>query len=116
MSWGEVELEPEVDAWLTRLDDSSFGRAAFHIDLLEEKGPLLDEPYSRQLAGKLRELRFYVGRQRMRISYYIAKGRRIVLLTVFAKTQARERQEVARAERAMERCIAEGHTVEDQDE
>ncbi len=63
--------------------------------------------------GKLRELRFYLGRERRRISYYIASERRIVLLTVFRKTRMREAGEVSRAETAMRRCIAEGHTAED---
>lgn len=76
----------------------------------------LGEPYTRQLFGKLRELRFYVGRQPIRITYFIASGRRIVLLTVFRKTRQRERAEVARAYAAMERCLAEGHVVEDDDQ
>lgn len=116
MGWGRIEVEPEIEDWLDDLDDASFGRAAFHIDLLEEKGALLGEPYSRQLGGKLRELRFYIGAQPTRITYYIAPGRRIILLTVFAKTRPREAQEVKRAERAMERCIVEAHTTEDQDD
>ena len=73
----------------------------------------LDEPFTRQLRGKLRELRFHLGRQQTRITYYIATGRRIVLLTVFVKTRQRERREVQRAWSAMQTCIAEGHTVED---
>lgn len=32
---------------------------------------------------------------------------------VFAKTRQRERLEIARANRAMEHCIAEGHTTEE---
>lgn len=48
----------------------------FHLDLLEERGALLGEPYTPQLAGKPRELRFYCGGQRMRISYWIAPRRR----------------------------------------
>ena len=113
MSWGIVELEPEVRDWLLGLTDEDFGHVAFYIDLLQEQGVHLDEPYTRQLRGKLRELRFHLGRERQRISYYIASGRRIVLLTVFRKTKMREVQEVARAEAAMHRCIAEGHTAED---
>jgi hypothetical protein len=62
---------------------------------------------------KLRELRFYIGREQHRITYYMAAGRRIILLTVFRKTRGRERREIDRAERAMERCIAEGHTAEE---
>ncbi len=113
MSWGIVELEPEAREWLLGLTDEEFGHVAFYIDLLQEQGVHLDEPYTRQLRGKLRELRFHLGRERQRISYYIASGRRIVLLTVFRKTKMREVQEVARAEAAMRRCIAEGHTAED---
>jgi hypothetical protein len=68
-----VELEPEV-----------------RIDLLAEQGPLLSEPYTRQLDGKLRELRFRLGGQAVR--------------------------EVDRARRALGRCIADEHTADDDGE
>jgi len=114
MAWGSVELEPEVEEWLERLSEEDFGQAAFYIDLLAERGVHLGEPYSKQLRGKLRELRFYIGREQHRITYYLARGRRIILLTVFTKTRRRERREIDRAERAMERCVAEGHTAEEE--
>ena len=84
---GEVELEPEVRDWLEGLDEQRWAQAMFHLDLPEERGVLLSEPYTRQLSGKLRELRFYCGGERIRISYWIASGRRIIALTVFAKTR-----------------------------
>lgn len=111
MPWGSVECEPEVAEWLEGLGDEEFGHVAFYIDLLAERGVALDHPYTRQLRGKLRELRFYVGKDRIRVSYFIAPGRRIVLLTVFRKTQRHERAEIERAERAMKRCVREGHTT-----
>ena len=98
------------------LSSEDFGRAQFYVDLLQSEGPLLGEPYTRQLRGKLRELRFYLGRDRTRITYYIAKGRKIILLTVFRKTKQRETAEVERAERVMLACIAEGHVAEGIDE
>jgi len=113
MSWGTVELEPEVRTWLEDLATAHFATAAFYIDLLAEQGPLLGEPYTRQLDGKLRELRFHLDREAMRISYWIAPHRRIVLLTVFRKTRMRETREMERARRAMERCMAEQHTADD---
>jgi hypothetical protein len=70
---------------------------------------MLGEPYTKELQGKLRELRFYVGSEAIRLTYWIASGRRIVLLTVFRKSRQRERHEI---DRAMPRCIAEKHTVE----
>ncbi|TYC07263.1 type II toxin-antitoxin system RelE/ParE family toxin [Micromonospora sp. WP24] len=79
--------------------------------LLAGRGVLLDEPYTKQLDGKLRELRFYLERDPVRVTYWIASDRRIILLTVFRKTRARENREIERARRALERCIAERHTV-----
>ncbi|HTE84808.1 MAG TPA: type II toxin-antitoxin system RelE/ParE family toxin [Dehalococcoidia bacterium] len=110
--WGEIEQEPEVEQWLLSLSTAAIYHVAYYIDMLAEQGVHLGEPYTRQLDGKLRELRFFLGRDRHRISYYVASGRRIILLTVFAKDRRRERGEVERARRAMIRCIAEGHTAD----
>jgi phage-related protein len=112
MSWGTVELGPEVRDWLEQLPTVQFASAAFHLDLLAAHGVLLGEPYTRQLDGKLRELRFYVDRQAVRISYWIAMDRRIILLTVFHKTRTRE---VARARRAMARRARQAHTADEEE-
>ena len=116
MSWGVVELEPEVRDWYRSLDDDGRGRVEFHIDRLEREGPLLDEPHTKQLDGKLRELRFFLGKQAFRVTYWIAPGRRIVLLTVFAKTRQRDRAQVERARKAMQRCMDEEHSVGEDDD
>lgn len=113
MSWGTVELESEVRDWLEGLPTAQFATAAFYIDLLAERGPLLGEPYTRQLDGKLRELRFHLDRRAVRVTYWIASGRRIVLLTAFAKSRMREDREIDRARRALARCVAEEHSVEE---
>ena len=114
MAWGEIELEDEVAAWLERLDEDDFGTASRYIDLLEERGVHLDEPYTRHLRGKLRELRFHLHGEQRRITYYIASERRIILLTTFRKTRAREEDEIRRAERAMDICVREHRHEEDQ--
>lgn len=113
MDWGEIEVHPEVQSWLLSLSDVAFAQAQRSIDRLAEQGPLLGEPHTRQLRGKLREIRFHLDRQQVRITYFIASERRIVLLTVFRKTAQQERAEIERAEREMYRCIAEGHTTEE---
>ncbi len=111
MSWGEVELEAEVLDWYCNLDGNQQARARFHIDRLAELGLLLDEPHTKQLNGKLRELRFFLDGKPTRVTYWIASGRRIILLTTFVKTRQRERLEVDRARRAMQQCIAENHSL-----
>jgi len=111
MTWGTVELEAEVRTWLEDLPTDLFGRAAFYVDLLAEYGPLLSEPYTKQIDGKLRELRFWLDRDAMRISYWIAPGRRIILLTVFRKSRMRETREIERAVKSYRRCVEEAHGV-----
>lgn len=92
-----------------------FARAAFYVDLLSEHGPLLGEPYTKQLDGKLRELRFHLDRDAVRVTYWIAPDRRIILLTRFRKTRWREDREIKRAKQALARCVAEGHSVDEED-
>ena len=112
MTWGTLELEPEVDDWYHKLDDSRRAQAYMHFELLEERGPALGMPYVRQLNGKLWELRFYCGGLQQRVSYWMASERRIILLTVFHKTRSREAGEVERARRAMIRCQDENHMAD----
>jgi hypothetical protein len=116
MSWGTVELEPEVRDWLEQLPSAQFAHAAFYVDLLADQGPLLGEPYTRQLDGKLQQLRFHLQRDAVRITYWIAPGRRIVLLTVFRKTRMRQDREVQRARRTLARCQAETHTADEEEQ
>jgi hypothetical protein len=47
----------------------------------------------------------------MRITYWIATDRRIVLLTVFRKGRMRETREIERAVRAYRKCVQEAHVV-----
>jgi hypothetical protein len=72
MNWGSIELESEVRSWLFELPMAHRVTAAFYFDLLAERGPLLGEPYTRQLDGKLRELRFHLDGNATRVTYWIA--------------------------------------------
>ena len=87
MSWGTVELEPEVRDLLEGLPGAQFGHAEFYVDLSQ---------------------------QAIRITYWIAHGRRIILLTVFTKTKDRDRAQVARAKEAMLACIEFKHIVDEE--
>ncbi|WP_245833507.1 type II toxin-antitoxin system RelE/ParE family toxin [Nocardiopsis flavescens] len=105
-----------MEKWLGGLPDEEWGQALFHLDLLEERGVALGFPYTSQLDGRLRELRFYCGGRRVRLTYFMTGERRIIMLTVFHKTSARETAEVRRAKRAMDACAAAGHTAENEEE
>lgn len=113
MSGWSIELEPEVREWLESLAVGAFATAAFHVDRLAEQGSQLRMPHSRSLGEGLFELRFDLDAVAQRISYFFPGGTRIVLLTVFRKQRDNERREVARARRAMDRCVREAHQVEE---
>ncbi|MFG2948342.1 type II toxin-antitoxin system RelE/ParE family toxin [Streptomyces adustus] len=100
----EVELEPEVRAWLAGLSDRDHAKVDFAVGMLLEAPLTLGEPWSRHLDGKTRELRFNLGSRQQRITYWIASGQRIVLLTQFRKTKQNESAEVTRALVKQEEC------------
>jgi hypothetical protein len=52
-------------------------------------------------------LRFHLLRQQTRITYWLAPGDRVILLTVFHKSRGAEVAEVARALQARKTCEAE---------
>ena len=108
-----VEIEPEVRKWLDSLSDHDYGRAEFYADLLADHAERLGEPYSRHLGGKVRELRFHLQRQQVRITYWLAPGRRVILQTVFYKTQRSEVGEVERALMVQKECEADHRHAED---
>ncbi|MFI7234985.1 type II toxin-antitoxin system RelE/ParE family toxin [Streptomyces cyaneofuscatus] len=101
-----IEIEPEVRLWLESLLPHHYVIAEQKVDRLAAHATTLGEPYSRHLGGKLRELRFDLGDNAQRITYWLAPDRRVVLLTVFRKTRMRETSEVERALAAQEVCEA----------
>lgn len=103
-----IELEPEVRDWLETLRLTEYAKVEAMADILAERAETLGEPYSRHLSGKTRELRFHLDRASVRISYWLAPGARVVLLTVFRKTRQVERAEVTRAIAAQRACES-GH-------
>lgn len=114
----DIELEPEIEAWLDTLPLLDFARVDDLVGELAELGTLMDEPHSRHLGDGLRELRKTLSGRQTRITYWLAPGRRAVLLTVFVKTQRKERRQVERARKAMAECQASheaAHTVYERD-
>jgi hypothetical protein len=109
----DIEIEPEVRAWLESLPKRQFGHVLAFAELLAEKATTLGEPYSRHLGGKVREMRIPLHPDDARVTYWLAPGRRVILLTVFRKTKAQETAEVERALRVQKECAAShGHAAD----
>lgn len=98
-----IELEPEDRAWLETLAPTDHRAAERFADRLATDGPALPFPLASHLGDGLRELRIGA----IRVTYWLAPGRRAVLLTVFRKTKMRESDEVLRAHRARKLCEVE---------
>ncbi|WP_405065721.1 type II toxin-antitoxin system RelE/ParE family toxin [Kribbella sp. NBC_01510] len=102
-----IEVEPEVRAWLESLPAKHFLKVDEFVGLLAEHAPSLGEPYARHLGEGVRELRPTLDGAAIRITYWLAPDRRVVLLTVFRKTRMRENSEVTRAVLAKKVCETE---------
>lgn len=115
LEWS-IEIEPEVRHWLDGLPARDYLQAEHAAERLLDAPTTLSEPYARHLGEGLRELRFSLGHdgQAIRVTYWLAPGRRIVLLTVFRKTRMREDAEVDRAHAARKTCEAEQHIAHDE--
>jgi len=52
MALWDIEVEPEVRAWLESLPKRQFGRVLAFAEKLAEEAGTLGEPYSRHLGGR----------------------------------------------------------------
>ena len=70
------------------------------IDVLEEKGNQLREPYSKYLDDGIFEIRGKVGTDIIRVLYFFYYGKKIILTNGFIKkTQETPKQEIRLAKR-----------------
>ena len=70
-----------------------------YIEFLREREGYLDEPYSKHIKGKIRELRVDFNRNRLRIFYFIFIEKTIILLHAFLKKTEKTRiQDIKKAE------------------
>ena len=83
-----------VEAFILKMQPSTQGKLTRLLDLLENFGPELSMPHTRQMGGGLYELRVR-GKQEVRIFYVFARGTTIYLLHAFQKkTQATPKKEL----------------------
>lgn len=81
------------------LPDKEKAKVLKYIEFLRERDGILDEPYSKHIKGKIRELRVDFARNRHRIFYFTFIGKTIILLHAFLKKTAKAPlSEIKRAE------------------
>jgi len=107
MAW-EIEFYKDINGreplteFLNDLPIKTRVKVVKLIDLLAEYGVLLKEPYTRQIRGKLRELRVKDNIGHVRVFYFTFTGRRFVLLHGFLKkTDKTPEREIELAEKRM---------------
>lgn len=71
--------------YLKKIDSKNRQKINKYIDYLRENRGYLDEPYSRHLKGKIRELRVDFSNNRHRLLYFSFVSKTIVLLSAFLK-------------------------------
>jgi len=93
--------EPVAD-FIDALPNETQAKVFRIIDLLGEYGVLLKEPYTRQVRGKIRELRLKDVQGAIRILYFTYTERRFILLHGFIKkTEKTPLREIEIAEKRM---------------
>ncbi|MDO8499056.1 MAG: type II toxin-antitoxin system RelE/ParE family toxin [bacterium] len=60
-----------------------------YIEFLRQHGGVLDEPYTKHILGKVRELRVDFGKNRHRVFFFTFVGKNIILLHAFLKHTAK---------------------------
>ena len=98
-----------VTEFLLSLTENDRVKAMQQIKLLTEFGVMLKEPYSRQVQGKIRELRASGKVGEIRILYFPYKDKTFILLNAFVKkAQKTPQKEIETAIKRMQNVIETG--------
>lgn len=90
--------EIPVQDFLLSVDKKMRAKAFKEIDLLEEHGTTLREPYSKAIRNGIFELRIKVATDISRVFYFFFDGKKIVLTNGFIKkTQKTPEREIEKA-------------------
>ncbi len=79
---------PVLD-YIKELGDKEEAKIAKYIEFLRINKGYLDEPYSRHIEGKIRELRIDFGKNRHRVFYFVFIKKTIILLHASMKKTAK---------------------------
>lgn len=98
----DLQGREQVADFLESLPYEARAKVFRTIDLLGRYGVLLKEPYTKQIRGKIRELRIKDSKGAIRVLYFTHTGRRFILLHGFIKkTDKTPEREIELAEKRM---------------
>jgi len=84
--------------YIGKLSSKETAKVFKYIDFLRDNKGILDEPYSKHIKGKIRELRVDFSQNKHRVLYVAVIGKKIILLHSFLKkTVKTPKQEINRA-------------------
>ena len=84
--------------YIEKLSPKDKAKVFKYIDFLRDNNGVLDEPYSKHIKNKIRELRVDFSRNRHRIFYVAVIEKKIILLRAFLKKTAKTpKQEIITA-------------------
>jgi phage-related protein len=105
----DAEGNEPAATFIDALPDKTIVKVFRIIKLLREYGILLKEPYTKQIKGKIRELRIKDSQGAIRILYFTHTGKRFILLHGFIKkTEKTPEREIEIAEKRMNDFIQRG--------
>lgn len=98
----DLQGREQVADFLESLPYEARAKVFRTIDLLGRYGVLLKEPYTKQIRGKIRELRIRDNKGAIRVLYFTYTGRRFIFLHGFIKkTDKTPEREIEMAEKRM---------------
>jgi len=75
----------DVYDYIEKLNNKVQTKIYKYIEYLRINNGYLEEPYSKHIIGKIRELRIDFGKSRNRLFYFVFIGKKIILLHAFLK-------------------------------
>lgn len=98
-------LIPIID-YLEKINKKEKAKILKYIEFLKDKAGYLDEPYSKHIKGKIRELRVDFGKNKHRVFYFTFIAKNIILLHAFLKkTKKTPIREINQAEDNLKNVI-----------
>ena len=110
----KIKMLEEVRDYIDQVSEKDRSKITKYIEYLRVNKGVLDEPYSKHIRDKIRELRVDFSKNHHRIFYFTFINKNIVLLHAFLKNTARAPEsEIIRAERNLIKVLNSKESYED---